>query len=67
MIKIKTKRIKESEIDEYVGVSYKVKNSSLYEHLVAITALCIRTKEMSGLDNDNLLKMIEMNLESEMK
>ena len=67
MIKIKTKRIKENEIDEYVGVSYKVKNSSLYEHLVLLNDLCIRTKEMSGLDNDNLLKMIKINLESEMK
>lgn len=65
MIKIKTKRIKENEIDEFVGVSYKVKNSSLYEHLVAINDLCNRTKEISGLDNENLLKIIKMNLEKE--
>lgn len=67
MIKIKTKRIKENEFDEFIGVSYKVKNSNLHEHLVLINELCNRTKKISGFDNDNLLKVIKMNLESEMK
>ena len=65
MIKIKTKRIKESEIDEYVGVDFRTKDSSLYEHLVLLSDLCIRIKELGKFDNKNLLKIIEMSLESE--
>ena len=65
MIKIKTKRIKENEIAEYVSVDFRTKNTSLYEHLVLLGDLCNRTKDLGKFNNKDLLKMIEMSLESE--
>ena len=64
MIKIKTKRIKENEIEEYVSVDFRTKDTSLYEHLVLLSDLCIRIKELGKFDNKNLLKIVEMTIES---
>ena len=64
MIKIKSKRIKENEIEEYVSVDFRTRDTSLYEHLVILHEICRRIKKLGNFDNSNLLKIIKMNLES---
>ena len=64
MIKIKTKRIKENEIEEYVSVDFRTKDTSLYEHLVLLGDLCNIIKDLGKFNNENLLKIIEMTIES---
>ena len=64
MIKIRTKRIKENEIEEYVSVDFRTKDTSLYEHLVLLGDLCNRIKDLGKFNNENLLKIVEMTIES---
>ena len=62
MIKIKTKRIKENENSEYVGVEYKVKNTSIYEHLVLIGHLLKVVRDSKEYTKEEILNIVKMYL-----
>lgn len=65
MIKIKTKRIKEDEFNEYIGLDYKAKNSSNYEHLIVINHLLQKILETKLYNKEDLLKVVKLYLDKE--
>ncbi len=65
MLKIKTKRIKEDEFNEYVGVHYKSKNTNNYEHLVLINFLLHKILETKLYNKNDLLKVVKLYLDKE--
>lgn len=62
MIKIKTKIIDKDTTNEYVGVDYKTKNSSAYEHLVVIKHLLNVLIEDEDYTKEELLKLVKLYL-----
>ena len=62
MIKIKTKRIKENAISEYVKVNYKTKNTNAYEHLILIKHLILKVLATKEYSREELLKLLKMYL-----
>lgn len=62
MIKIKTKRIKEDEFNEYIGIEYKVKDTNNYEHLVLINHLLHKILKTKEYTREELLKILKMYL-----
>ena len=65
MIKIKTKRIKEDKFNEYVGISYKTKDTSNYEHLVLINHLLKELMKTKAYKKEDLMQIIKVYLDKE--
>ena len=63
MIKIKSKRVKETLTDEYVAIKYKSKHTNNNEHLVVISHLCALMLQ-HGINKDDLIKYITKNINS---
>lgn len=61
MIKIKSKRVKETLNDEYVAIKYKNKHTNNNEHLVVISHLCALMIQ-HGVNKDDLIKYITKNI-----
>ena len=61
MIKIKSKRVKETLTDEYVSIKYKNKHTNNNEHLVVINHLCVLMLQ-HGMNKDDLIKCITNNI-----
>lgn len=62
MIKIKTKVISTDDKKEQIGVSYKVKDTNTYEHLVVINHLLQEILKTNMYTKEELMKIIQMYL-----
>lgn len=65
MIKIKTKIINKDTNKETIGVSYKVKDTNNYEHLVLINHLLHQILDTNMYTKNELMKIVKMYLEKE--
>lgn len=61
MIKIKSKRVKDTLTDEYVTIKYKNKHTNNNEHLVVINHLCTLMLQ-HGMKKADLIKYITNNI-----
>lgn len=61
MIKIKSKRVKDTFSDEYVAIKYKNKHTNNNEHLVVINHLCSLMLQ-HGMNKADLIKYITNNI-----
>lgn len=61
MIKIKSKRVKETLTNEYVAIKYKSKHTNNNEHLIVISHLCALMIQ-HGISKDDLIKYITKNI-----
>lgn len=61
MIKIKSKRVKETLTNEYVAIQYKSKHTNNNEHLIVISHLCALMIQ-HGINKDDLIKYITKNI-----
>lgn len=61
MIKIKSKRVKDTLTDEYVLIKYKNKHTNNNEHLVVINHLCALMLQ-HGINKTDLIKYITKNI-----
>lgn len=61
MIKIKSKRVKDTLTDEYVAIKYKNKHTNNNEHLVVINHLCALMLQ-HGMNKADLIKYITNNI-----
>ena len=65
MLKIKTKVLKNDNNNEFIGVSYKVKDSSNYEHLVVINHLIQEILKTKLYSKKELLDIIKIYIEKD--
>lgn len=63
MIKIKSKRVKETLTNEYVAIKYKSKHTNNNEHLIVISHLCALMLQ-HDINKDDLIKYITKNINS---
>ena len=65
MIKIKTRKLKDNENSIVLGVDYKTKHSSNYEHLIIINHLIKELLKSKSYTKKELLDIIKIYIEKE--